>query len=177
LNNPVKSGFSALDPAMRSDVILHHQTNNTNLKNKAMKTTKILSALSLVLIFAANSVYANLINDPGSQTMQKMVTYVVKVNFAPNFPGATGHYLVAITDEHGRKVVPAQPFHPGLWSYTFKEAGSFRGTRIAVMVPYPASQAGWVIPPCVLKATFIGGATYQFNLAPVSNEKTDPKGN
>ena len=137
-----------------------------------MKTTKIISVLSFVLIFASNSIFANLTNDPVTPDRQKLVTYAVNVNFAPNFPGSGGNYLIAITDEHGRKVVPPQPFHPGKGSYTFTEAGSFRGTRIAVMVPYPANQSGWVIPPVVMKATFYGGATYQFNLTPKAHEKT-----
>ncbi|MEI7661387.1 MAG: hypothetical protein WCK34_04285 [Bacteroidota bacterium] len=139
-----------------------------------MKTTRILSAISLVLIFTANSLFAGraTISDPGSAALLKQVTYEVKVNPAPNFPGASGHYLIAITDENGRKVVPAQPFHPGVWTYKFKEAGTFRGTRIAVMVPYPANPTGWIIPPSVLKGNFFGGATYIFELTPQANEKT-----
>src|SRR5665647_993376 len=116
-----------------------------------MKTTKILSAISLVLVLAANSLFANRINDPGSDLMQKLITYVVKVHQAPNFPSANARYLIVITDEHGRKVVPAQQFHPGVWSYTFKEAGTLRGTRIAVMIPYPSYPMNWDIAPCVLK--------------------------
>ena len=72
-----------------------------------MKTTKILSAITLVLIFAANSLYAGRTtsNDPGSAMQQKLVTYEVKINAAPNFPGASGHYLVAITDEK-KSIIP-----------------------------------------------------------------------
>jgi len=140
-----------------------------------MKTTKIISALSLVLVFAANSVFANRINDPGSENRQKLITYEVKVNFAANFPGANAHYLVAITDGTGRKVVPAQPYHPGVSTYTFKEAGNFKGTRIAVMVPYPAGPTGWIIEPSVKNGMFIGGTTCQFELTPkaIKNNSSD----
>jgi hypothetical protein len=172
LNNPVKQGVSPLETALPAGVILHHQTNNTNpQKTKAMKTTKIISALSLVLVFAAGSLFANRINDPGSADKQKLITYEVIVNFTANFPGALSHFMIVITDGTGRKVVPAQAYHPGVSTYTFKEAGTLRGTRIAVMVPYPANTSGWVVPPCVKKGTFVGGATYNFELTPLPNEK------
>ena len=139
-----------------------------------MKTTKIISALSLVLVFAASSLFANRISDPGPAVWQKPVTYDVKINFTANFPGINGHYLVVITDETGRKVVPAQTFRPGVWTYTFKEAGSFRGTRVAVLVSYPDTQILWVIPPRVLKGTFTGGESYRFELTPQAIEKVGP---
>jgi hypothetical protein len=144
-----------------------------------MKTAKIISALSLVLVFAASSLFAGRISDPGSPAKAKMVTYEVKVNCVPNFPGSNGHYLVAITDETGRKVVPAQVFHSGVWSYTFKETGNFKGTRIAVLVPYPATKTGWYAAPSVLKGFFYGDTSYRFELTPVYNELIDPaeKGN
>jgi len=136
-----------------------------------MKTTKIISALSLVLVFAANSLFANRINDPGSADKQKLITYEVKVNFAANFPSAFSHYMIVITDGTGRKVVPAQAYHQGVTSYTFKEAGNLiKGARVAVMVSYPASQSGWTIAPDVKKGIFTGGATYQFKLTPQSSE-------
>ena len=134
-----------------------------------MKTTNFFSAISLVLIFTANSLFANRISDPGSSTMQKQVTYEVKVNFEASFPGASAHYMIVITDEHSRKVVPAQAYHPGISLYTFKEAGTFRGTRVAVMVPYPAIPTAWGIPPSILRGVFTGGTTYHFELTPVSN--------
>jgi len=139
-----------------------------------MKTTKILSAITLVLILAANSLFAGrtTIGDPVSSLQQNLVTYDVKINASPNFPGYNEPFLVAITDETGRRVAPAQLFHKGVLSYTFKEAGSFRGTRIAVMVPYPSTPSGWVIPPSVLKANFIAGKTYHFELTPQTNEQT-----
>ena len=128
-----------------------------------------------VLVFATNSLFANHINDPGSADKQKLITYEVKVNFAANFPGALSHFLIVITDGNGRKVVPAQAYHPGVSSYTFKEAGTLRGTRVAVMVPFPATPTGWVIPPCVKNGTFIGGASYLFELTPQECEKITPR--
>ena len=138
-----------------------------------MKATKIISVLSLVLIFSATSLFAKTISDPSSANQQKIITYLVQIKSTPNFPGASGHYLVVITDESGRKVVPSQPFHPGVWSYSFREAGNFRGTRVAALVPYPANSTGWIIPPSVMKANFIGGGTYKFFLTP---EETEPTG-
>ena len=169
----MKSGISPLDLALLPDVILLHQTNNTNpKKNKAMKTTKILSALGLVLIFAANSLFASrtTINDPGASDKQKLVTYQVNIKAVPNFPGANGQYVIVITDENGRKVVPGQVFHAGVWSYSFKEAGTFRGTRVAMLIQSPASPKGWIINPSKREGTFTGGSTYQFNLIPESTE-------
>lgn len=141
-----------------------------------MKTTRIISALSLVLVFAATSLFANRISDPPADKRQS-VSYEVKVNFAPNFPGAGGQYLIAITDETGRRMVPAKPYHPGVSVYTFKEAGDFKGTRIAVLIPYPANQSGWTATPCVLNGWFAGGASYRFVLTPKSNVRWDPAGN
>ena len=141
-----------------------------------MKTTNLISALSLILVLAANSLYANKINDPGSTDKQKLITYEVKVNFAANFPGVLSHYLIVITDGTGRKVVPAQPYHAGVSSYTFKEAGTLKGTRIAVMVPYPANPSAWTIAPCVKTGLFVGGTSYLFELTPVSNEKPGTAG-
>ena len=135
-----------------------------------MKTTKIISALSLVLVFAANSLFANRIGDPGTPDKLKLVTYEVKVNFAANFPGANARYLVVITDGTGRKVVPAQAFHTGVSKYTFKEAGTIKGTRVAIMVPLNVKPNGWVIPPSVKKGIFVGGSTYRFELTPESYE-------
>ena len=141
-----------------------------------MKTRKILSAISLVLIFAANSVFAGslTINDPSTSDKQKLVTYEVLVKAVPTFPSANDQYIVVITDEKGRKVVPAQTFRPGVWTYTFKEAGTFRGTRTAVLVSTNANQTGWIIPPSVLKGNFTGGSTYQFILAPLPAGKPGP---
>jgi hypothetical protein len=138
-----------------------------------MKTTKIISAITLVLILAANSLFASrtTINDPVSSVNGKMIIYEVKVNVTANFPGST-NFLVAITDENGRRVVPAQPFHPGVWTYLFKEAGSIKGTRIAVLVPYPANPTGWIIPPSKRSGTFYGGASYLFELTPNSLQQT-----
>ena len=136
-----------------------------------MKTKSILSAISLVLVFAANSLFASRINDPGSSDKQKLITYAVTVNFAANFPGAHSQFIIVITDGSGRKVVPAQAYHPGVSTYTFKEAGTLKGTRIAVMVPYPANQGGWNIAPSVKTGLFVGGESYHFELTPMSNER------
>ena len=137
-----------------------------------MKTTKIISAISLVLILAANSLLASstTISDPGTTVKQQSVMYVVKVNCPPNFPIANDNFIIIITDEKGRKVAPAQAFHEGVWAYTFREAGSFRGVRIASMVSYPATPTEWVIPPVKIIATFYAGQTYFFELIPESNE-------
>jgi hypothetical protein len=133
-----------------------------------MKATMIFSALSVIMIYAANFVYANHISDPNTTDKAQLITYIVKVNFVPNFQGTTYQFVLAITDEKGRYVVSRQFYHPGISTYTFTEAGSFRGTRIAIMVPYPGSQSGWAIPPVVMKATFFGGKAYDFNLSPVA---------
>jgi hypothetical protein len=142
-----------------------------------MKTKVILSAITLVLAIVANSLFAGRNNDPAPVSGKKIITYVVKINFAANFCNSNGHYVVAITDGNGNRVVPAQNFQPGVSTYSFRESGSFSGTRTAVMVPVPVSPSGWiptgwVIPPCVLKGNFAGGATYNFELTPEQIEKS-----
>ena len=142
-----------------------------------MKTKVITSALSLVLVLAFSSLFAARISDPGSAVLLKAVTYVVKVTPAPNF-GTNGHYLVAITDGNGSKVAPAQPYHQGVSTYTFKEsAGTFKGTRVAILIPFPAVPNGWNIMPDKKSGIFYGGATYQFNLAPDNRERETTSGN
>jgi hypothetical protein len=133
-----------------------------------MKTMKVLSAISLALVLTAGAIFANPTVDPVSNDRQKLITYEVKVNFAPNFAGAPCHFKIGITDKTGRLVVAAQLYHPGTTTYTFKEAANLvNGTRVAVMVPYPANQSGWMIPPSAKSGYFFGGSTYHYSLTPV----------
>jgi hypothetical protein len=176
LNNPLKSGISPLETTLPADVVLHHQTKHKPLKKTAMKTKTIISAISLALVLAAGSLFANRTNDTRPTDRQKTITYAVKINCNANFYIAYCHYAIAITNENGRLVGPAQEFHPGISVYTFKEAGPVTGTRIAVMFAHPASPSGWIpdgwsVPPSIKTGTFIGGETYQFELTPVQNSK------
>jgi hypothetical protein len=140
-----------------------------------MKATNIISALSLVLVFAANSLFAgNGINGPG--VANKTVTYQVMIKSAPNFPAA-GQYLVAVTDENGHRIAPAQGFRPGISAYTFSEPGDFKGIRIAVLVPLPGNPLYHFSASQVRNGLFVGGQTYRFELTPKSIERWDPAGN
>jgi hypothetical protein len=133
-----------------------------------MKTTKVLSALTLVILLAAISMFSIAGNDPGVPKT-KIITYTVNITPTPNFPGMSNGFMIAISNGQGRQVVPAQKFHNGVWSYTFTEAGELiKGQRVAVMMQYPAGQSGWYIPTSKLAGYFYGGNTYTFTLTPVS---------
>jgi hypothetical protein len=173
-----KSGNSPLEPALPGTLPLPHQNQTQTLKPNAMKTTKIISALSLVLIFAASSMFAGNGINGGNASQKKAVTYEVRVNISPSLPGANDSYLIAITDENGHRVVPAQNFPQGVYTYTFKEAaGDFKGTRIAILIPYPPTQMKWAATPSVIKGFFSAGSTYRFLLEPKAGTSVETAGN
>jgi hypothetical protein len=132
-----------------------------------MKTARLLSAITLVVLLASASLSSIAGNDPGIPKY-KLVNYVVQVTPVPNFPGPSSHFWIAITDGTGHIVSPAQAYHSGVSLYLFQEAGNMiSGTRTAVMMQYPAIQNGWVIPSNTKQGSFFGGNYYLFTLTPV----------
>jgi len=87
-----------------------------------MKTIKIISTLSLLLIFV--SVYAGYAgnNDNSNFVMGKTITITYKVNI--HFPSGLNNsniYLVQVVDQTGRPVAQPQVFIRGINVYTFTE--------------------------------------------------------
>jgi hypothetical protein len=87
-----------------------------------MKTIKIISTLSLLLIFA--SVYAGYSgnNDNSYSVMGKTITITYKVNI--HFPSGLNNsniYLVQVVDQSGHPVAQPQVFVSGINVYTFTE--------------------------------------------------------
>ena len=129
-----------------------------------MKTTKIISALSLVLIFAAaNSLFVRGNTKSIPEDRLKVITYVVKVDNI-NLISDNRHYLIIMTDGAGRQISSSQTFRPGLSSYIFKELGNVRGTRVAMMVQEPSAPGSAAISSSSKTGTFFGGQTYLFRL-------------
>jgi hypothetical protein len=131
-----------------------------------MKTTKILSAISIVLIFAVfNNSKAQL---PGGTIL--VTTYVVTVENNLNTAGFAGSYYIGIINDRGNLIAPVQPFRLGTWSYTFKEVGSAQGrTRTALMkcAPGPICSNDYVVKPSTLNGPFKPGLVYNFHLVPI----------
>jgi hypothetical protein len=141
-----------------------------------MKTTKLFSALSLALIFtgitAGFSKKAEILSSSNSQSTFITYQVIIHPDFV-NIPCNT--YLVQITDETGRIVVPPQVFSPGINKYIFKErissVGIMNSGRAAMLVPvenpkhsncaYPL-----VTLPDIKRGAFLTGQTYIFDLYP-----------
>ena len=172
-NNAVKSGNSALEMTLPADVILHHQTNNINLKkNKAMKTTKILSVLSLALFLSAaiSASSANINKQDGPVSVNPVIRHLVNINVFTDRK-ICNEYLVEILDRNGKLVAPAKRFIQGVAKYDFYERGSAAGVRVAVLVPAPLNNGGLcetilVTEPARLSGHFFPGQTYQYDLIP-----------
>jgi hypothetical protein len=87
-----------------------------------MKAIKIISTVSLLLIFA--SVYAGYSgnNDNSYSVLGKTITITYKVNI--HFPSGLNNsnvYLVQVVDQSGRPVAQPQVFVRGINVYTFTE--------------------------------------------------------
>jgi hypothetical protein len=137
-----------------------------------MKTTKLFSVLSLVLIFASVNVLAG--NSlTGKKTFNTAtIRYEVNIHFVSD-KTISNIYWVQVTDENGRPVSPPQTFVQGKSNYTFFEMAPARGTkRIAMLIlsPYldnPLSMNLLYTQPDVLYGPFLPGQSYSFNLVPV----------
>jgi hypothetical protein len=142
-----------------------------------MKTTKLIFALSLALIFAAgsNNIFAlgNLKTDNPAERKAQKIAYVVRIEQLNYIQSLGGHFLVKMTDETGRMIAPAQVFRPGVSDYTFFEAGNVRGTRVAKMERLPIGERAINIPSTSKSGIFIGGTCYMFIIHPVPLITTD----
>src|ERR1035438_2967151 len=136
-----------------------------------MKTTTILSAISLALIFTGiSTVFAKQNSKDGSGPNQTMrVKYQVTVNLAVA-KTLCNTYQVEILDANGRQVVPAQIYVEGTDVYTFEEqTRQSAGIRIArlAMVTYGdryVCEVELYTTPAVRLLTFTDGQVYPFAL-------------
>ena len=138
-----------------------------------MKTRTLILALGLSFIFAngfaaTTAPKALAINNP-DDNRAKSITYVVRVE-NQSYLQAGAHYVVGLTDGAGNLVAPAQLFVFGTSEYTFHEAGTVVGTRVARMVKLPARISSSNIPPVSQTGTFFGGSSYLFILKPNAAE-------
>lgn len=140
-----------------------------------MKTTKILTVISLALIFAGvNAVYAKSDPEKPRPIEKPAIRYEVTVHLSlPLGVNLNNTYWVRMTDEFGRLVAPAQRFVPGVSKYVFKESVSAVGRiRIASLVLSPnvdpfGSGNILVTRPDVQRGLFMPGRTYSFDLFPM----------
>ena len=139
-----------------------------------MKTTKIFSVLSLVLIFATvNTVYSKgRTTDNRMQAEKKTIRHEVTIHHSLGFT-LCYNYLVKITDANGRLVAPPQVFVPGISKYVFTEnVSNSSNVRIASLSlpenvdPYfCATNLNAKSDP--MTGPFISGKTYSFDLYPI----------
>jgi hypothetical protein len=134
-----------------------------------MKTTAKYLVLGLLLISAfvvSSHARGNATLNSGAANTGILITYVVTIDHSNYFSG-TGHiYHIIMTDGTGRQIAPSQTFRPGVWTYTFFEAGDVHGTRVARMILEPIGPGSNAIPPSAQSGLFLGGHTYQFLIVP-----------
>ena len=141
-----------------------------------MKTTKLLSVLSLVMIFTVNVAFSK--NGPSrtpDATSKSTIRYEVNIHNL-NAVNLCNTYLVKVTDANGRLVAKPAIFVPGINKYTFFEEGPAYGRlRIATLVLSPyhdryVCHNTFTLRPALLWWPFLGGNTYTFDLYPVVQE-------
>jgi hypothetical protein len=108
-----------------------------------MKTTKLFSVLSLVLILIGmTAIKSSAKTNPGDNPkpfidLKKNVTFVVDIVHDASFEQELIGYMVVMTDGKGRTIAPSQPFIPGTWTYIFTETGPVDGIRTAMFIKAP----------------------------------------
>jgi hypothetical protein len=138
-----------------------------------MKTTKIFSVLSLVLIFIGmTAVNTSAKANPGGTPRpfiddKKIITYVVEIAHDASFDSELNGYMVVMTDGKGRSLAPAQPFIPGTWTYIFQENAPATGTRTAMFIKAPHTSGPNIhFRSATIKGPFQGGLKYSLYIVP-----------
>jgi hypothetical protein len=149
-------------------------------KTEAMKTTKLFTVLSLILIFVGiNTVYpGNGLIDKPQMTRKINIKYEVNVYLFSRID-LCNTYLVQVTDETGRLVAPPKIFVPGVSRYIFAEEGPAQGkVRVAMLLIAPDADP-YICPihigarPDVKMGPFLQGETYPFVLRPILTAPLD----
>jgi hypothetical protein len=140
-----------------------------------MKTTKMIFALSLALVFAAGAITLEArkpaITKNAIPSHSRPVVFHVKIA-CTNLSQISGrNFVVAMTDQSGEVIGNPKAFNPCVSDYYFTEPGTVGGTRIARMIETPLGPHSFDIRPCVKTGFFNGGFTYLFVIVPLPWEK------
>ena len=141
-----------------------------------MKTTKIFSVLSLILILSISFAYASKGPDKSKDMASRnKIRYEVIIHNL-NAVNLSNTYQVQITDETGRLIARPVTLVPGISKYTFFEeapaTGRLRKATLALSthVDNLVTHVGFTLRPAYLLWPFLGGRTYTFHLYPVVQE-------
>ena len=137
-----------------------------------MKTTKILSVISLVLILSA-AIYASptaIGKQTGNVPESPKIHYVVNINIQ-NDVQPCNLYLIKILDGEGKPVAEPRAYVAGVSKYDLYESGPKAGVRIAVLSMYTYGDhyicdKEFFTAPAALTGKFNNGQTYRFVLSP-----------
>jgi len=136
-----------------------------------MKTIKIFSALSFVLIFCAviSASSAGIDKKLDQVSTSSMIRHHVNI-IVSDEQVTCNRYLVEILNGNGQLVAPAKAYIPGVSSYDFYERGPAAGIRYAVLVRATYQQfvceTELFTKPAQAKGPFDAGMTYRYDLYP-----------
>jgi hypothetical protein len=135
-----------------------------------MKTMKILSVISLVLIgLGAAAIKPNQPGQSGiSQPPGGNIKHQVVLHVSATVSMPAAHFYVVITDGNGRQIARPQLVVPGVVKYYFSEMGPVNGTRIVRLIEKPSGDSfiPYSCEPDAKTGLFRNGVTYIFNLYP-----------
>jgi hypothetical protein len=135
-----------------------------------MKTTKNILIASVLLVLSMSVNAGNYNTNSPSGSNNSSITYQVTVHMTPDVLAFQGAIYIGITDEHGKLIGPRQLVDRGSnRPILFKEKGTMRGTRTAVLYAMPAVNDHVTVTaaPDQINGIFDAGDVYQFNLYPV----------
>jgi hypothetical protein len=139
-----------------------------------MKTLKIISILSFVLIIAGGSSAKskNTLIDNSKQVNRAIIRYEVYINIEKDV-NFCNTYLVQISDENGNPVAHPQVYIPGVNKYVFTETSPVKAKlRVAsfeVLTNFEVMGCpiNIITKPDIKTGPFHPFETYYFNLYPV----------
>lgn len=120
-----------------------------------MKTTKLLLAFSIALIFSMTGslqAQSKIKTNPAVHNSPEPICYTVQIHCPNHLITSATSYTIYMTDGDNRLIAPPQLFRPGLMYYNFFEKDPVKGTRTAYMIPTndvvfcnfrPASRSGY----------------------------------
>jgi hypothetical protein len=144
-----------------------------------MKTTKLMLAFSIALIFSLTGslqAQSKIKTNPAVHNSPEPICYTVQIHCPDHLITSATSYIIYITDGFNRLIAPPQTFRPGLMYYDFYERGPVRGTRTAYMVP--ANELAFcVFRPASLSGYFWNNTCYllvitaENKIMPATNHK------
>jgi hypothetical protein len=137
-----------------------------------MKTTKIFSVLSLVLIFTAfSSAFSFNTGKKEVVPANPVVRHQVNIQLESSDLDLCNTYLVEILDGNGRLVATPKRYIPSESKYIFYERGPANGVRVAVLVLAPTHsqfqcERELFTEPVLVFGPFEAGSSYRYDLFP-----------